>query len=547
MRPGTIASSQEWAARTSELCHEYEGAEAKPPLARAIDAALPRGRNVTVAPGGASPVRGIAYNTRMNRLFDKSIVLACCIAAATGLAVDARLVAAFCLGVVIAALAEVAQGERARRASEAGSYAYVIAAVFVPPFVPFAPLALYDIARRVRRERIWPALAIGSVFACALATDLRCGALTTRTLLLTAILSVAATLLSLRTAQLEREQERMRRTRDKLQERALALEARNRDLADRQDYEVELATLAERARIAREIHDNVGHQLTRASLQTEALRVVHANEPGVAADFADVKYTVDEALQLVRASVHALNDNAVDLSVQLERIVEGARSDGGPRIELEVMTEHAPANVAHCFAAGASTSDSESRLFVGGAGDVPTDVFSPCDYAALGHLHAAQRAGDTARYAGSPLKYSVDEAHQKKSMTLVTLGDTVETTCIPVTPLHDVKRIEGTFAALLENGQAAPNEDYVEILLTDDEPVFRPADRLRPYYPNVLGVRSTWFLKQHAGTQAEADLHSRSRAELFRGFLKEVCGEEAQPEDEALLAEILKELEGDAT
>lgn len=143
----------------------------------------------------------------------------------------------------------------------------------------------------------------------------------------------------------------MRRTRDELQERALALEARNRDLADRQDYEVELATLAERARIAREIHDNVGHQLTRASLQAEALRVVHADEPGVAADFADVKRTVDEALQLVRTSVHALNDNAVDLSVQLERIVEGARSDSGPQIELEVMTEHAPANVANCFAA----------------------------------------------------------------------------------------------------------------------------------------------------------------------------------------------------
>ena len=235
--------------------------------------------------------------------------------------------------------------------SEAASYACIIAAVFVPPFVPFAPLALYDIARRVRRERIWPALAIGAVFVCALVADLRGGVLTTRTLLLTAILSVAATLLSLRTAQLEREQERMRRTRDKLQERALALEARNRDLADRQDYEVELATLAERARIAREIHDNVGHQLTRASLQAEALRVVHADEPGVAADFADVKRTVDEALQLVRASVHALNDNATDLSVQLERIVEGARSDSGPQIELEVLAEHAPADAANCFAA----------------------------------------------------------------------------------------------------------------------------------------------------------------------------------------------------
>ena len=287
----------------------------------------------------------------MNRLFDKSIVLACCIAAAMGLAVDARLVAAFCLGVIATSLAEVAQGERTRRASEAGSYAYVIMAVFVPSFMPFAPLAFYDIARRVHRERVWPALGVATIFAFVLAADFRAGMLPARALLMTAILSVAATLLSLRTAQLEHEQQRMRRTRDELQERALALEARNRDLADRQDYEVELATLAERARIAREIHDNVGHQLTRASLQTEALRVVHADEPGVAADFADVKRTVDEALQLVRTSVHALNDNAVDLSVQLERIVEGARSDGGPQIELEVMTEHAPANVANRFAA----------------------------------------------------------------------------------------------------------------------------------------------------------------------------------------------------
>ena len=313
--------------------------------------ALPRGRNVTVAQAAPSTTRSFAYNTRMNRLFDKSIVLACCIAAAMGLAVDARLVAAFCLGVIATSLAEVAQGNRTRRASETASYVYIIAAVFVPPFVPLAPLAFYDIARRVRREHAWVALGIGSVFAFALIADLRTDALTARTLLLTAILSVAATLLSLRTAQLEREQQRMRRTHDELQERALALEARNRDLADRQDYEVELATLAERARIAREIHDNVGHQLTRASLQTEALRVVHANEPRIAADFADVKRTVDEALQLVRTSVHSLNDNAVDLSVQLDCIVEGARSDGGPQVELEVLAEHAPANVANCFAA----------------------------------------------------------------------------------------------------------------------------------------------------------------------------------------------------
>lgn len=341
MRPGTIASSQERTARTSELCHECGEATAQK---EAQEKCHGCGTCAIAA-------RAIAYNTRMNRLFDKSIVLACCIAAASGLAVDARLVAAFCLGVIATSAAEVARGERARRASGAASYAYIIVAVFVPPFIPFAPLAFYDIAQHVRREHAWPALGVAATFVFALVADYRTGMPPARALLLTVILSVAATLLSLRTAQLEREQERMRRTRDELQERALALEARNRDLADRQDYEVELATLAERARIAREIHDNVGHQLTRASLQTEALRVVHANEPGVAADFADVKHTVDEALQLVRASVHALNDNGADLSVQLERIVENARSDGGPQIELEVLAEHAPANITNCFAA----------------------------------------------------------------------------------------------------------------------------------------------------------------------------------------------------
>lgn len=67
----------------------------------------------------------------MNRLFDKSIMLACCIAAAMSLAVDARLVTAFCLGVIATSLAEVTQDERTRRANVAASYVYIIAAVFI--------------------------------------------------------------------------------------------------------------------------------------------------------------------------------------------------------------------------------------------------------------------------------------------------------------------------------------------------------------------------------------------------------------------------------
>ena len=86
--------------------------------------------------------------------------------------------------------------------------------------------------------------------------------------MLSAVLAFAATLLSVRTTQVEREHARNATARDDLQERTLLLEAKNRGLLERQDYEVQVATLAERARIAREIHDNVGHQLTRAKLQS---------------------------------------------------------------------------------------------------------------------------------------------------------------------------------------------------------------------------------------------------------------------------------------
>ena len=45
-----------------------------------------------------------------------------------------------------------------------------------------------------------------------------------------------------------------------------------------QDYEIYLATLKERNRIAREIHDNVGHMLTRSILQLGALSVINKDE-----------------------------------------------------------------------------------------------------------------------------------------------------------------------------------------------------------------------------------------------------------------------------
>jgi len=198
--------------------------------------------------------------------------------------------------------------------------------------------------------------------------------------------------------------------------------------------------------------------------------------------------------------------------------------------------------VSHCFAAGASTSDSESGLFVGGSGEVPPALFRPFDYVALGHLHGPQRAGEKGRYSGSPLKYSVDEEHQKKGFCRVEWdGKAITAEEVPAAPLRDVRRVSGLFQDLLEQGEKAPCQDYVELVLEDKSPVFSAAERLRPYYPNLLAVSNPWAIAGSVGQRA-AKLKGRDDSTVFSAFLKDICGLETETEDQELFREILKEV-----
>lgn len=197
--------------------------------------------------------------------------------------------------------------------------------------------------------------------------------------------------------------------------------------------------------------------------------------------------------------------------------------------------------MAHCFAAGALSSDSESAVFVGGGGQVPPALFQPFDYAALGHLHGPQRAGEKGWYSGSPLKYSVDEEHQKKGFRVLTWeGGSLGSDTVPTAPLRDVRRISGLFQDLLAAGEASPCEDYVELVLEDKSPVLMAAERLRPFYPNLLAVSNPWAVSGTAGERAQ-QLKNRDDPTVFSAFLKDVCGIEAQEADLELFREIVKE------
>ena len=287
----------------------------------------------------------------MNRLFDKLIVLTCCLVGASRLPVDAALVASLCLSIALSAYVETLRDGARQRGIKIASLVFVAVSVFVPALVPFAPLALYDAARGFDRESPSPLLGRAALFMVALAAHLCSDNLSAETVTLSAVFAFAATLLSVRTTQVEREHARNATVRDDLQGRTLLLEAKNRDLLERQDYEVQVATLAERARIAREIHDNVGHQLTRVKLQTDALAIVHEADPAAAADFQSVGRAVDEALSLVRASVHDLHDDSFDLGLQAHKAADAIMRGSSVRVAVEVSCEHVPANVGACLLA----------------------------------------------------------------------------------------------------------------------------------------------------------------------------------------------------
>ena len=109
--------------------------------------------------------------------------------------------------------------------------------------------------------------------------------------------------------------------RDDSEEHTLLLSEKNKALLEKQDYEIYAATLRERNRIAREIHDNVGHVLSRSILMTAACKTINKND---ALDplLGNLEESLNGAMSSIRSSVHDLHDDAVDLEDAIKGLVK---------------------------------------------------------------------------------------------------------------------------------------------------------------------------------------------------------------------------------
>lgn len=136
-------------------------------------------------------------------------------------------------------------------------------------------------------------------------------------------------------------------TRDSSEELNIILQEKNRRLLENQDYEINLATMKERNRIAREIHDNVGHMLTRSILQVGALSIINKDE-AVGENLNILKDTLNNAMTSIRNSVHNLHDDSINLKLTVEEAVKPLKQKFTVTYSYD-FSEAMPSKIKLCF------------------------------------------------------------------------------------------------------------------------------------------------------------------------------------------------------
>ncbi|WP_371173851.1 sensor histidine kinase [Buchananella felis] len=266
------------------------------------------------------------------------------------------------------ALSGMAHSFPARAAAWAPG-ALLLAAVFTPSALPSLPLVGYDVARAallppaavsgrvadfaqaapwLRRAALLGPVAVLAKWFLA---GMRAPGAASWPAWLAAVAAAWALAVSLawRTAEAERAAAQAYQVRDLLHAKLLSLRQTNARLQEAQEFETRAGVLAERTRIARDMHDGVGHSLTGLLFRVKALEVIHREQPELVGQLAELGGGLDQALSAMRASVHALADDAEDLPTSLNLL---ASRCGIAHVSVDCGVEKGmPARVSRCFVA----------------------------------------------------------------------------------------------------------------------------------------------------------------------------------------------------
>lgn len=207
------------------------------------------------------------------------------------------------------------------------------------------------------------------------------------------------------------------------------------------------------------------------------------------------------------------------------------------------------------------TCDSEVAVaMAGGLDKIDISVLDAFDYAALGHLHGSQKVGRmSARYCGTPYKYSVSEEHHHKAVTVVELGkkgEEPQLRFLPLSGLQDVRKLRGTLEEVLEEAESAAVSasagqavsgvchDFVSVTITDEQEPYRIRERLEERYDHLLELRvdnaRTRARMAESGTENDP---APEPMEAFRQFYETVNHTPLPEEGERIMKRLIREIQ----
>ena len=278
------------------------------------------------------------------RLIDNCILYVLGIFLMIGMSGWVRPVIVVLIALLHITLSDLIPGKRLRYI-EMGAFVGAGAAMPDHALMLFLPLLLYDCVRMCS----WKAGVItGAGVLCQMVWFVQ-GEIGVFRFVLWCFTLILAAIFSVRTERSLKLAQEVIHLKDSSTELRLAMQKRQQDLLEKQDYEIHLATLQERNRIAREIHDNVGHMLSRSILQMGALQTIHKEEP-LHGQLVAINDTLSQAMNNIRESVHDLHNESLDLKQALREVTDEFRDKYEIAFTYD-MSAAVPRNVKYCFLA----------------------------------------------------------------------------------------------------------------------------------------------------------------------------------------------------
>ena len=295
-------------------------------------------------------------------------------------------------------------------------------------------------------------------------------------------------------------------------------------------------------------------------------KTVDSSYDDTAASGQNINDTADEAVKVYDGSTQkvTLTDEFGEIEVYLLPFVRPSivrRALGQEEIEsyqdavfaavnhMDIDTKKRNILVAHQFVTGAGRCDSED-IVVGGVDNIDASIFEAFDYTALGHIHSPQNIKENVRYCGTLLKYSVSEAGQEKSVTVIEMGkkNDIVIRTIPLIPKHDLRAIHGSYMEVTARTfyQGTATDDYVQITLTDEEDIPDGMQKLRTIYPNLLGLS---YDNLRTRTQQTIDfdnkIKQKSEKQLFEELYEKQNNQPMSIEQKQFVTELFTRLQED--